>query len=313
MHPTTATTRILTIAARTSGIVTRETLLEVGVARSTIARRLADGTLTRVCEGVYEAPLLVDEATPLVRAVTAVPNSALSRRTAATIHGFPLAASLGVQVTAPKGVSWTLPGTTVHESRELGEVDLVSSPDGLPVTSPARTLVDLAAELGPQRLRHVVTTQVAQGSPTTDELVACFGRLARRGRAGVRILRPIIDDLAAGTGPVPQSALEARVWTGLRRNGVAGFIPEFCPPWFDGRRGVVDFAHPRARLILEADGRRWHARHQAMADDRRRDRVAAANGWVVVRVMWEDVVDEGASVFDEITRILAARLADPAA
>ncbi len=307
------TTKILAVAARSNGIVTRAVLLDAGIASSTISRRLADGTLLRVCDGVYEAPLLTDELTPLVRALTAVPGSVLSRRTASSTYGYPLPHALGVHVTAPKGVGWTLPGTFVHESRSLCPVDIVTSPDGLPVTSPARTIVDLAAELSPQQLRHVVTTQVAKGAPTIEELVECFGRLARRGRTGVGLLRPILDDLVADAPPVPQSELENRVWAGLRRRGLHGFSPQFKPAWFDGRRGVVDFAHRRARVIIEADGRRWHARHQAMVDDRQRDRTAAANGWVVIRVMWEDIAAEAGSVFDEIAAVVEARLADPAA
>lgn len=313
MQPHATTSRIFSIAARSNGIVTRPALLEAGVSRSTITRRLADGTLTCVCDGVYQVPLLADEVTPLMRAVTAVPDAALSRRTGATIHFFPLPRVLGVHVTAPKGVSWALPGTTIHESRDLDQVDIVRSPDGLPVTSPARTIVDLAAELSPQRLRHVVRTQVAEGSPTIDDLVDCFSRLARRGRRGVRVLRPILDDLVADGGPLPQSELEAQVWSGLRHHELTGFSPQFRPPWFDGCRGIVDFAYPRARLILEADGRRWHGRHQAMVDDRKRDRVAAANGWVVIRVMGEDVAERRAGVFDDIAQIVAVRLADPAA
>ena len=61
------------------------------------------------------------------------------------------------------------------------------------------------------------------------------------------------------------------------------------------------------RLIVEADGRRWHTARQAMADDRRRDRIAAANGWVVIRVTWDDVVTRPAAIVGEIRRIADAR------
>ena len=60
--------------------------------------------------------------------------------------------------------------------------------------------------------------------------------------------------------------------------GITSLLRQFRPPWFDGVRGTVDFADPAARVILEVDGRSWHATSQAMADDRRRDRVAAGHG-----------------------------------
>lgn len=307
------TTKILTIAAQAHGICTRAALLERGISRSAIDRRLADGTLVPVCAGVYEAPLFTDDVTPLVRATTAVPGSALSRRTAATIHRFQLPATPGVHVTANKGTGWSLPGTVIHESRALPTVDIVTSPDGLPVTSTARTMVDLAGELSPQRLRHLVRTQVADDAPAIDDLQRCFARLARRGRPGVRSLRLILEDFDEGAAPIPQSELELRVWNGLRLHGPRGFALQFRPPWFDGQRGIVDFAHEDAAVILEADGRRWHARHEAMVEDRRRDRTAAASGWVVVRVMWEDIVERPEGTFDDLSRIVDTRLAQRAA
>jgi very-short-patch-repair endonuclease len=307
------TITILTIAGRSHGICTTAALRAAGISRSAITRRVADGTLTLVRGGIYEAPLLVDEVTPLIRAVTAVPGSALSRQTAATIHRYAVPTSSWVHVTAPKGAGAALAGTTVHESRDLGPIDIVASHHGLPVTSPARTLFDLAAVLSARRLAHLVRTAATDDASAIDDLQRCFARLAQRGRPGVANLRAVLDDIDGGGRPFTESELEARVWAGFRQNGIVGFRPQFRPSWFDGRRGIVDFAHERAALIVEADGRRWHARHDSMVDDRRRDRTAAANGWIVVRVMWEDVVDRGEATFTELAGIVETRLAERAA
>lgn len=270
---------------------------------------MADGTLTAVCRGVFEASLVADDLTPLARATTAIPQSALSYQTAAPIHTFPVPPVPEVHVTAPYGSGRFLSATIVHETRDLEPADIVVSPDGFPVTSPARTLVDLAAAVSEQRLRHLVRAQTAVGTPTLHELQACFLRLARRGRRGVANLREVLDDLAPDAPSFSQSELEARVWGELGQRGISGFTPQFKPSWFDGRRGIVDFAHRRAAVILEADGRRWHARHESMVEDRRRDRTAAANGWLVVRLMWEDVVDRSDDTFAELAAIIDSRLA----
>ena len=70
---------------------------------------------------------------------------------------------------------------------------------------------------------------------------------------------------------------------------------------------MVDVAEPTSQVIVEADGRRWHATEQAMVDDRRRDRTAAANGWLVLRVMWDDVVERPEAVAAEIEAAVARR------
>ena len=313
--PSNTTTAILEIAAENHAVCTRRELLDAGISRAAIDRRVADGTLQIVSRGVFEATIVADEHTPLVRALAAVSKSVLSRRTAGPILGFALPSVSEVHVTGPygSGRSHRLPGIVVHETRSLPAIDIVLAAEGFPLTSPARTIVDLAAELGHRRLGHLVRTQVATGAPTIQELQACFLRLAKKGRPGIAALRGLLDDLAADARPLPQSELEARVWNGLRRVGLAGFAPQFRPPWFDGRRGVVDFAHRAAAVILEADGRRWHARHESMVDDRRRDRLAATNGWLVVRLMWEDLIERPDATFAELADIAATRLAEGAA
>jgi very-short-patch-repair endonuclease len=307
------TNAILAIAARSHGVCTRRALLESGIGDNAIDRRLADGTLHVVRRGVYTAPAIADDLTPLFRAVLSVPNSVLSRQTAASRRGFPVAMPTIVHVTAPIGASRSVPGVIVHETRRLDSVDVEQGTDGLPITAPARTIFDLVPDLSQKRLHHVVTTQAAIGSPSVEELQACFLRLARRGRPGVARLRELLDELCADAQPVGESELEGRVWQGLHRHHVLGLSPQYKPPWFDGSRGVVDFAHPKAAVIVEADGRRWHARHEAMAEDRRRDRRAAVNGWVVVRVMWEDVVHKSAETFGELAEIIDTRLTERAA
>ena len=111
-----------------------------------------------------------------------------------------------------------------------------------------------------------------------------------RGVSGVARLRRVLAGLLDDQ-PVPDSILERRFADLLDRHALDGFERQVRPPWYDGRRGVVDFADRAAGLIVEVDGRQWHATTQAMADDRRRDRQAAVRGWQVVRLMWADIVD----------------------
>ena len=73
--------------------------------------------------------------------------------------------------------------------------------------------------------------------------------------------------------------------------------------------GCVDVAIPEAMVIVEADGRRWHARYDAMARDRRRDREVLRAGWVTVRFVYKDLVDDPDGAADELAAIVAGRVA----
>ena len=302
---------VLTLAARTAGVVTRAELREAGLAGSTISSQVDRGFLVRVWRGLYEVPELTDDQTPFFRALKSAPGAVVSHQSAARLWGFPIpGAEPGepIHLTArSSGTRSELPGIALHWTRRL-RADEVGEPiHRLATTSPARTILDLAGtDLGNRRLGHVVETQTIAGQPTPDELVALLDHPGRRGVRGAARLRRLMGDLVDHQ-PVVDSMLERRFAQLLRQHRLGRFERQVRPPWYDGRRGVVDFADRSIGLIVEVDGRRWHATSQAMADDRRRDRLAAANGWLVVRVTWADVVDRPGATVEEIAGAIEAR------
>ena len=72
----------------------------------------------------------------------------------------------------------------------------------------------------------------------------------------------------------------------------------------DGFRGLVDVAWPAKKLIVELDGRRWHAVSEAQQNDRRRDRQANAHGWLVLRFGWEEIVERPTEVVAQLRTFL---------
>ncbi len=301
------------LAATSGGVCTRTALLDAGFGRSSIDRRLRQGVLSSVCRGVYIIEALRDRSTPSYRALAAVPGSVLAHHTAAALHRFPVDVREDVvHVIVPNGVHRRVGGVVVHPSRTLSSFDIVEV-DGVPCTSPARTIVDLAGVVGKARLRHIVQTQLRDAKPGAVELQSCFDATARQGVPGVLKLRRLVVDLlgdaSGGEGSdLEGSELEARVWALLATQGITGFGRQVRPPWFDGRRGIVDFAHGEAKVVLEADGRRWHQRDQEMTDDRRRDRLAAAHGWVAIRVTWAEVTQRPAATAASIAAVVDQRL-----
>jgi hypothetical protein len=116
------------------------------------------------------------------------------------------------------------------------------------------------------------------------------------------LLEELLDD-----EPYPQSELELRLLTALVRRGSPPLHRQFRPPWYEGRSGIVDLAEPTSRTIIEADGRRWHSADLDRRDDGERDRRAALNGWLVLRVGWHEVVHRTDATVSEILGVMASR------
>ena len=289
-----------------SGVVTRQGLLAAGASPSAIDRRLRRGLLEPMSTGVYIVPTQVDSHTRLVGALAALPEAAVSRSAAGRLHRFAVAGN-AAQVTVARGQRLPIKGVSVHETRRWLDGDIVVI-DGLRVTSPARTLIDLASELSAARLRHITESQLVKSTPNDTLLLATFSAHRRRGLRGTAKMAALLAELLDDQ-PYPESVLEAMVWRALSDHGLSGFVRQFRPSWYDGRAGIVDFAHPETRLILEADGRRWHTVTQARVDDRRRDRRAVAAGWAVVRVGWTEVDVRPCATMQEIADVVAGRLA----
>ncbi len=299
--------RIFELALRNDGAVSRQQLLDLGIARATIDRRLRAGTIERVLTGYYIVSMLRSPISSAAAVLLAHPAGAYSHTTATELHGWPWRPD---DVTLPHvvvqhGASLQPPGVIVHETRHLPEVDVVTI-DGRRVTSPARTICDLAPLMGDRRLIHVVETQLAARKPSADELIACCEARRKRQVAGTRRLARILAELVDDQ-PFPESKLEIIVLGGLEALGVTGLHRQFRPEWYEGVRGIVDAADPAGRTIVECDGRRFRQVTQAHDNDRQRDRVASAHGWATVRVGWRELERDRRGVVGEIARIIELR------
>jgi very-short-patch-repair endonuclease len=171
--------------------------------------------------------------------------------------------------------------------------------DAIPVTSPARTLVDLAEVLSQQRLADAVHEAEVQRILDVRQVDAVLSRIP--GRPGRHKLRRVLA--AYGDGP------------SMTRNGAERAFLRLCAdhglptPQSNVRVDVfeVDFFWPRARVVLELDGGATHRTRRAFREDRRRDRVLAGRGIQVLRVTWWDLVEDAAGVAETVHLVLLAR------
>ena len=286
------------LASRQHGVVSRAQLIELGFSRQAILRRLKTDRLRRLHAGVYAVGHWA--LTPASRDLAAVfacgPRALLSHRAAGRRLGL-LRSAGQIEVTAPRGCK-ARPGITVHRTRVLGPEDRITV-DAIPVTSVARTLVDLADVLSDRHLAAAVNEAEVRRVFDLAELDAMLARLpGRRGRSRLERV------LAAYTEPLGYSISEAE-----------GLLLRLCEehalpkPQRIALAGYeLDFYWPDARLAIEVDGGPFHRTRRAFHEDRRRDRRLAALGIQVARVPWLDLTDGAAQLVLELNAIRQQRL-----
>ena len=236
------------------------------------------------------------------------PRAIVSHEAAAQLHGLHEAGRDRVVLIPSDQRRHALTAVVWHRLTDVAPFDVVRA-DGLPVTTLPRTAVDLAAVISRHRLGKVVEEMIVTRSVRAASIGAVLSRIRRSGKRGVRHLELTLDDLGPGI-EIARSVLEPRLDDVLQHAGLDGPSREHPLPSMSGDRGFVDRCFPEARLIIEADGRRWHERRAAMADDRRRDLEAAQLGYLTLRLTYEQLTEEPFATARAIRRVYDLRLAE---
>ena len=239
--------------------------------------------------------------------------SAISHEAAARLHRLTGFGGAGVVLNAPHGDHHRISGVRVHQIADMFRMpDHLTRLGGMPISSVARTLVDLGAVAHPARLRSAMDDALDNRRTTVEEVGQVVTDISRRGKRG---LRPVARCLARHEpGPaVPRSHLERALVALLQSHGEP--LPNFQArlPGTGLVDGLVDGMYEEAKLILESDGRRWHARIGALAKDHLRDAQAAAAGYQTLRVMHEHVTGDPWGTLRLIRATRLTRLAQLAA
>lgn len=230
--------------------------------------------------------------------------------TAASLDGFRLGYRGLPQVVVPHGGTNRSGLASVRQTRDLNALD-VRTVENIPALTLARTVCELAAVLSPKAAERFVTEAIGSGKVAESEVVACDLSMARRGRPGVKKRREVLDPLLLGSD-IDLTVLERTFLGRYQASGLPAVESQFTPPWFDGVRGVVDFARPSEQVIIEVDGRAWHSSVAARAEDASRDRRAQRHGWTVYRFGWDEVVHRWIEVESHLRHVLAVEGSTPA-
>jgi hypothetical protein len=287
------------VAASQWSILSVDELLECGLTRHQIARRRSRATLHRIYRSVYAVGhSALSMQGRFLAAVKACGRAAvLSHYSAAALWRMVKWDDRFPEVTVAGEGTRSHRGIRIHRTRRLESADIRTC-DGIPATSPARTVLDLAGRLPERALRRLTRNAISERVLTVNELLDVLDRHPRR--RGSRKLRRIL----AGTAPPTRSVLEDRAHDLLVANGLR-------PPCVnvgmtvEGMWVIPDFRWPVERVIVEADGAAWHDHKLAREDDARRQALLEAHGEAVLRITWADVVERP----DETVRRVRATLA----
>ena len=290
----TVEARIASVAEAAWGIATRQELLAAGITRAQIATRIRTGALIPDFPGVYR----VGHRAPCVEAsYTAAVKACGEGAALCDVAAGHLLCVLRGEPPAPMVVSpreKRIKGVRTRRCRSLSAEDVMIW-RGIPVTTPARTLVDLAAVLTEEALGRACHEAGFQHRTTPRSVEAVLVR--RPTSPGAATLRRIIH----GDMRITLSRLE-RVFVSLLESESLPLPVTNRPA--GGRR--VDCRWPGHRVTVELDSYRFHNSRHAWEADRFRERQAYARGDEFRRYTWNDVTKRRRMVVREMRLLLEA-------
>jgi very-short-patch-repair endonuclease len=261
-----------------------------------IDHRLRSGRLHALYQGVYLLghPVPVPGARELGAVLACGPGSVVSHRTAAGLWKLLPHSPGEIEVTVAGPRRDSRRGIRVHRTSSLDRRD-VRMLHGIPITTPARTLLDLAGGLPTRQLEQAVAEAYARGLTNRSQLASLLARIGPR--PGIPALRSLLD--ADRAPALTRSQAEERFLALVR-------AAELPPPESNVRLGTyqVDFLWREQRLIVEINGFAFHSSRTAFERDRRRDAELAALGYRVIRVTWRQIVDRPEAVIARIAGAL---------
>ena len=288
------------LAERQHGVVAYRQLVALGLAPGAVKHRAGVGRWHGIYRGVYAVGhrRLTPNGHRMAAVLACGPRSVL-HRDAAALWGLRPTARTRTDVTVPRPAARSRPGIDVHRVRALHPDDCTVH-EGIPVTTVARTLFDLAEVVRPREVERCFDE--AERLRLLD-LPAVEAVCARgHGRRGLRVLRPLLEDRRPSLVDA-WSPLEAIFLPFCRRHGVPLPAVNVALGEF-----IVDALWSEQRLVAELDSWEFHGKTRAAFEgDRRRDATLLLAGHRVIRLTWRRLHREPERVAGELRALLRAR------
>ena len=293
--------RIAAVARFQRGRIARRQLLDIGVSHSSIVWLVSRGRLFPSLRCVFsvghQAPTELGAETDALLSVRE--GAALSHWSAAALWGLWTPAPSKIEVTVDRDAPAAKnPGVHVHRSRILESKDLRIR-SGLPVTSPARTLLDIAVSATDRQLEIAfdrgLVERILRPAHVADVLKRAGGH---RGRA--RLATLLAMELDGST--MTRSDDEERMLALIRKAGLPA--PKVNFPW---KTWKLDFYWPEARFVVEVDTYGFHGSRYRFERDRRKDNALRRVDIEVMRIVRREITGRSHGLIADITRTLTRR------
>jgi len=294
------------LGAEQHGVFALAQLRALGLAPRMIQQRATAERLHRVHRGVYSlAPpqLLGREGRWLAAVLACGPDAVVSHRTAAALHELRATSATKVDVTVAGRSARRHDGIRTHRASRLTPAD-TTRVLGLPCTTVARTLLDLAAVIDRRGLERAFDQAEILSALNIARLEDQLARNTKH--PGAPAVRAVLEEHHVGATPT-WSELEER-FLALCRS--AAVVQPEVNAWVDPQDGEplirVDFVWRAQRLAVETDGRATHRTRQAFERDRRNDQRLTTAGWRPVRITWRQITGDRQRLEATIRALLRA-------
>ncbi len=295
-----------TYAASRYGVISLEALFDFGVGRWSVDRMVAEGALRSVHTSVYMFVECPASPTALLVCLTTYlgPGAVATARSAAGVWRMKVAPPDLPQILLPRRQRYAaVRDAEIHTTNRIAPVDSVVE-SGVPVTSAARTVIELAADMrGDIDLGDLIISTVRRGLLSRSLLESRANELRRPGHAGPKRVLDALGRLAPGV-ELAESVLEDK-FIGLIVGSDLGMPVMQHSVCVTGASYRLDFAYPEVKLGIECDGYRWHSSPAQLDRDRTRKNSLQSIGWTVLSYTYSQIVDKGDSVVAEIERTYA--------
>ncbi len=196
------------------------------------------------------------------------------------------------EITCPRWRRARHAGLVVHETKAFDSVDAMVI-EGIPVTTPERTLLDLGAVCHVSIVEMALDAAEKRALVTLDSVRAAVRRLGRSGRNGVGTLRRLLDARSPDRKPT-ESEMETLMLQVIRRNGLPEPVTQFEIRRAGRFVARVDAAYPEWHIAIEYDSYEYHAGPKARDKDNARRNLIVGAGWLPVSATAEDLRAGGA-------------------
>ena len=299
-------TRLNQISARQHGLITRSQAIEAGLSPSAVQRRLHDHRWIPIRSGVYAIGGLAPtwERAVMAACLAGGRGTVASHVTAARLWDLDRVPPADrIHVTSDPRRRIRLDGVTAHRSTRLSAAD-VATRRRIPVTAPARTIIEVSALMGTADTGKCVDDALRRGLVTIELLRASVARVAGPGRRRLRVVRATLRDRLPDYDP-GDSNHEVRALRTLAAAGLPAPVQQHRI-LVDGRTRRIDLAYPAEQVAIELDGWAWHGNIGAFHADRATRNELTSLGWAVLQITADATPD---TIVRWVERTLASRTA----